>query len=119
MVAVLPRRARRSTRRQREARAGLLFVLPWVVSLLLFTLYPVLATFYLSLTDYNLVQPPRWVGLQNYHTMFTHDPAFWTSVSNTAYYALLAVPLGLAGALGLALLLHTPAKGIGSRARTT
>jgi len=113
MAAVFPQRARRSTQRQREARAGLLFVLPWVISLLLLTLYPVLATFYLSMTDYNLIQPPRWVGLQNYHTLFTHDPAFWTSVSNTAYYALLAVPLGLAGALGLALLMHTRTRGIG------
>ena len=50
---------------------------------------------YLSCTDYNIVQPLR-IGLQNYRTMFTADPAFWTSVGNSAYYALLAVPLGLA-----------------------
>lgn len=112
MAADPQRRARMSTRR-REAYIGLSFVLPWVISLLLFTLYPVLATFYLSLTDYNLVQPPRWVGLQNYRTMFNHDPAFWTSASNTAYYALLSVPLGLAGSLGLSLLLNMRAKGIG------
>src|SRR5713101_397723 len=113
-MAVNPaRRARMSAPRRREARAGLLFVLPWLLSLLLFTTYPVLAAFYFSLTDYNIVQPPRWAGLQNYRTMFTADPAFWTSVGNSVYYAMLSVPLGLAGALGLALLLNTRAQGLG------
>ena len=103
----------RGAMRRREARAGLLFVLPWLLSLLVFTTYPVLATFYLSLTDYNVVQPPTWVGLHNYRTMFTADPEFWTSVRNTASYTLLAVPLGLLGSLGLALLLNLPVRGLG------
>jgi multiple sugar transport system permease protein len=77
-------RADRSAARRREARAGLLFVLPWLLSLLIFTTYPVLAVFYLSLTDYNVVQPPTWVGLQNYRTMLSADPAFWISVKITA-----------------------------------
>jgi multiple sugar transport system permease protein len=87
-------------------------VLPWLLSLLIFTTYPVLAAFYLSLTDYNVVQPPTWVGLQNYRTMLTADPAFWISVKNTAFYTLLAVPLGLAGALALALLLNLRVRGL-------
>jgi ABC-type sugar transport system permease subunit len=98
---------------RREARAGLLFVLPWLLSLLLFTSYPVLATFYLSLTTYNVVQPPTWVGLHNYRTMLTADPSFWTSIRNTAFYTLLAVPLGLLGSLVLALLLNLSVKGLG------
>jgi multiple sugar transport system permease protein len=65
--------------RRREARAGLLFVLPWLLSLLIFTAYPVLTVFYLSLTDYNVVQPPTWIGLQNYRTMVSADPAFMSS----------------------------------------
>jgi multiple sugar transport system permease protein len=113
MAATRAQQARRGGTRRREARAGLLFVLPWLLSLLLFTAYPVLTTLYLSLTDYNIVQPPRWIGWQNYRTMFTADPAFWTSVGNSAYYALLAVPLGLASALALALLLNTRAQGLG------
>ena len=112
-MAVNPARRARMSAPRREARAGLLFVLPWLLSLLLFTAYPVLAAFYFSLTDYNIVQPPRWAGLQNYRTMFTADPAFWTSVGNSVYYAMLSVPLGLAGALGLALLLNMRGKGIG------
>jgi multiple sugar transport system permease protein len=98
---------------RREARAGLLFVLPWLLSLLIFTSYPVLATFYLSFTNYNVVQPPTWVGLNNYRTMLTADPSFWTSIKNTAFYTLLAVPLGLLGSLGLALLLNMSVRGLG------
>jgi multiple sugar transport system permease protein len=112
-MALMPgQRAHRGALRRREARAGLLFVLPWLLSLLIFTTYPVLAAFYLSLTDYNVVQPPTWVGLQNYHTMLTADPAFWISVKNTAFYTLLAVPLGLAGSLALALLLNLRVRGL-------
>jgi multiple sugar transport system permease protein len=112
-MALMPRqRAHRGALRRREARAGLLFVLPWLLSLLIFTTYPVLAAFYLSLTDYNVVQPPTWVGLQNYRTMLTADPAFWISVKNTAFYTLLAVPLGLAGSLALALLLNLRVRGL-------
>jgi len=113
-MARLPgRQARRGAMRRREARAGLLFVLPWILSLLIFTTYPMLATFYLSLTDYTVVQPPTWVGLQNYRTMLGVDPAFWISVRNTAYYTALAVPLGLVGSLGLALLLNLEVRGLG------
>jgi multiple sugar transport system permease protein len=112
-MALMPgQRAHRGALRRREARAGLLFVLPWLLSLLIFTTYPVLAAFYLSLTDYNVVQPPTWVGLQNYRTMLTADPAFWISVKNTAFYTLLAVPLGLAGSLALALLLNLRVRGL-------
>ena len=113
-MALMPgQRGHRGALRRREARAGLLFVLPWLLSLLIFTTYPVLAALYLSLTDYNVVQPPTWVGLQNYHTMLTADPAFWISVKNTAFYTLLAVPLGLAGSLALALLLNLRVRGLG------
>src|SRR3954447_12884715 len=63
--------------RRREAIAGLVFILPWVLSLLAFTTYPVLATFYLSFTQYTVINPPEWIGLQNYQTMLQQDPVFW------------------------------------------
>ncbi len=112
-MAMFPSWWARGGIQRREARAGLLFVLPWLLSLLILTAYPVLATFYLSFTDYNVVQPPTWVGLHNYRTMLTADPAFWTSIRNTAFYCLLAVPLGLVGSLGLALLLNLSVRGLG------
>lgn len=113
MALFRSRGARAGPMQRREARAGLLFVLPWLLSLLILTAYPVLATFYLSFTDYNVVQTPTWVGLHNYRTMLTADPAFWTSIKNTMFYTLLAVPLGLAGSLGLALLLNRSVIGLG------
>jgi multiple sugar transport system permease protein len=99
--------------RRREARAGVLFVLPWLLGLLIFTAYPVIATFYLSFTDYNIIQPPHLIGLQNYGTMFTADTDFWTGVANSGYYALISVPLGLVVALLLALVLNLRARGVG------
>jgi len=107
------RRVRMGPMRRREAIAGVLFLLPWLVSLVVFTAYPVLAALYFSFTEYSIVQAPRWIGLQNYRTMFTTDTAFWISVKNSSYYALLSVPLGLVLSLGLALILNLRAKGIG------
>lgn len=113
-MAVFSSRSRqKSPRRRREALIGTLFVSPWIFSLLVFTAYPVLATFYLSLTNYNVLEAPRWIGLQNYQTMLTSDPDFWKSLGNTAYYTLISVPLGLILALVLALILNMRARGIG------
>jgi multiple sugar transport system permease protein len=97
----------------RENVTGYLFVLPWILSLLIFTAYPMLASFFFSLTKYNIVAPPQWIGLDNFKQMFTVDPLYWKSVSNTAYYVLLSVPLGILFGLILALLLNQTVKGIG------
>ena len=106
-------RQRMGVLRRREAIAGLLFILPWIISLLVFTGYPVLAAIYFSFTEYNILEPPRWVGLTNYQKIFTNDPAFWISVGNTSYYAFISVPLRLALGLGLALILNIQTRGIG------
>ncbi|HEY8456762.1 MAG TPA: sugar ABC transporter permease [Actinopolymorphaceae bacterium] len=103
----------RSPLRRREAWAGLAFTLPWIVSLLAFTAYPVGASFFYSFTEYSIVQPPEWVGLENYRTMLTADPSFWIAVRNSAYFALISVPAGLLASLVLALILNMSAKGIG------
>ena len=96
----------KSSQQAREARAGLLFVLPWLLFLLIFTAYPVSGTLFLSLTNFNVVETPQWVGLENYRRMFNEDPAFWTAVWNSTYYAALSVPLRLVLALALALILN-------------
>ncbi len=113
MAMPLLGRGRMSRARRREALTGFSFVLPWLLSLLVFTSYPVIAAFYFSFTDYNIIRPPRWLGTQNYRTMFADDPYFWTAVWNSAYYALISVPLSLVLALALALILNLNAKGIG------
>lgn len=102
-----------SPMQRREARAGVAFVIPWLLSLLVFTAYPVLASGILSFTDYSVVQTPSWIGLQNYRTMFTADPSFWPSVWNSLYYSFISVPLALVVSLALALVLNMRATGIG------
>jgi len=113
MATMSLRRKPMGTKKRREAIAGWLFVLPWVVSLLVFTTYPVIWSAYLSFTDYSVLQPPRWIGLDNYRMMWDGDPSFWTSVQNSAYYAFISVPLRLVAALALAMILNMGVRGIG------
>jgi multiple sugar transport system permease protein len=95
-----------------EHRQGWLFVSPWVTGFALLTAGPMLCSLYLSFTSATLLSPPQWTGLENYRRLFA-DPLFYRSLGNTAFYAVLGVPLGLLLALGLALLLNAPVRGIG------
>lgn len=91
--------------RRREAWTGFFLISPWLVGLVVFTLGPLVASLYLSLTRYTLLTPPAFVGLANYeHLIHSHD--FWLSLWVTTYYAVFAIPLDLAVALGMALLLN-------------
>jgi multiple sugar transport system permease protein len=101
-----------SRARLRENLTAYLFTLPWLLNLLLLTAYPVGAAIYYSFTEYSVLQPPRWVGLDNYNDMFVEDPLFWKSLYNTTYYSVFAVPLGLVVSLWLALLLNQKVPGI-------
>jgi multiple sugar transport system permease protein len=92
--------------RRSELLPGLLFISPWIVGFAWFQLYPILASFRYSFTDYNMMQPPIWLGLDNYRRLFTEDELFIKSLTNTAIYALFSVPLDLAVALFFALLLN-------------
>jgi multiple sugar transport system permease protein len=96
----------------REAATFYLFAAPWIVGFLAFTLGPMLAAAYLSLTEYGMVAEPRWVGLRNYQRMLFSDRLFWQSLQVTLTYALLYVPLLLALALAIALLLNRRVRGI-------
>ena len=91
--------------RRRETAMGYFFISPWIIGLLVFMAGPLVASGYLSLTNYNLLTPPTFVGLQNYRTMLS-DPNFWQALQVTFYYAVLSVPLDLMIALGMALLLN-------------
>ena len=102
-----------SRRQRRRYLKGYLFVLPWLLSLVIFTAYPMLASFYFSGTNYTILNPPAWIGIQNFRVMFTKDPLYWKSLYNSAYYAVLSVPLQMIVALALALLLNRKTKWIG------
>jgi len=87
-----------------------LLVGPWVLGFLLLTLGPMLASMVLSFTDYPVLRPPTWVGLQNYATLL-HDGLVGQSLKVTTIYAASAVPLGIASGFFVALLLNQPIKG--------
>jgi multiple sugar transport system permease protein len=99
--------------RRKEAIAGYVFLSPWLLGLFGITLLPMLYSLYLSFTDYDLLQDPKWVGLENYERMFTADPKFWDAVRATLLFAVTSVPLKLAVALGVALLLYRNRRGVG------
>ena len=110
---VAPRKARRlSPLRRREELTGYLFASPVIVGLLVFAAYPTLASVYYSFTDYNVIQPPYWTGLQNYHDLLS-DHLFWLSLANTAIYSVVSIPLSLVLGLGLAILLNQQLRSIG------
>src|SRR5712691_13022699 len=88
--------------RQREALEGLLYISPWIIGFVVFTVGPMVASLFLSFTNYNIVSPPKFAGLDNY-TQLLKDPLFWTSLGNTFSFTALAVPLNLIGSLGCAL----------------
>jgi multiple sugar transport system permease protein len=99
---------------KREAATGYALILPWVLGLLIWNLGPFLASLYFSFTDYNILQPPEWVGLDNYVRMFTDDNQFWNVLRFTLLYSVINVPLGLVGALLTATLLNQDVKGLGA-----
>lgn len=110
----LRRRPGRNRQRYGE-RAGIayLFLSPWVLGALLLTIGPMLASLYLSFTDYDLFTRPAWVGLENYRALFTDDPRFLTAVWVTVKYVLLSTPLKLVAALAVAMLLNRASRAQG------
>ncbi|MBN9675621.1 MULTISPECIES: carbohydrate ABC transporter permease [Salipiger] len=90
----------------RTRSLGLIYLSPYILGLMAFTAIPFLASFYLSFTDYNLMQPPKWTGLENYIELFTSDRTFRRSLSVTLLYVFLTVPLKLAFALFIAYILN-------------
>ncbi len=100
-------RARRlSPQQRRSILVGLSFISPWIIGFLAFQVYPLFASLYYSFTFFPILGTPRFIGLANYENLLA-DPRFLTSLGNTAYYALFAVPLGIIVGILLALLLNT------------
>lgn len=98
------------TRRQEE-RLAWLFVAPTVLGIIIFQLYPTLFSLYISLTRWSLVTAPKWVGLDNYVTLFTNDRHFYQAISNTLIYTAGTVLPTIVIAIGFALLLNQKIKG--------
>lgn len=91
--------------RTREAIMGYVFLLPWLIGFIVFLVGPMIASIFLSMTEYKMIRPPDWIGLANYERMFA-DQFVWHSLKVTMTYVVFAVPIGLVLALSVAVLLN-------------
>ena len=78
---------------------------PMLAGLLLFFVYPLIASIFYSFTRFDLVSPPEFIGLRNYEYLFTKDPKVWIAAGNTLWFVLILVPVRILSALGVAFLL--------------
>ena len=111
MATLSLRRPPKSATRQHSLLLGLLFISPWLIGFLLFTIYPLVSSLYYGFTRYDLLNPPVFLGLGNYIDIFTEDPHFGKVVYNTLYYVGLSAPLGVVAAFLMASLLNTEIAG--------
>ena len=92
---------------------GLAWISPYIIGLIVFTAFPFVSSFFLSFTEYDLMSPPVFNGIENYRYMLTEDGLFWKSMGVTFAYVFLTIPLKLAFALGIAFVLNFKLRGIG------
>ena len=96
----------------RKDFGGWVFILPWVIGFLGFTVFPFLASMYLSLTEYNISSPPHFIGLENFRYMLLQDRVFRTAIWVTTLYATMSVPLHMVQSVLVALLLNQKLRSI-------
>jgi multiple sugar transport system permease protein len=97
--------------KHKDNKAGYIFLLPWLIGLVAITVGPMIMSLYLAFTDYNLLQAPSWIGLDNFTRMF-EDERLHNSLRVTFVYVLVSVPLQLALALAIAMLLDRGMRGL-------
>ena len=95
----------------RECLWGFAFAIPWILGLLIFTIGPIFVSIYLSLSKYDVISAPEFLGIDNYRRAFLEDELFWPSLGRTFTYAIGVVPISIIGALSLAILLNQGYKG--------
>src|SRR5271170_3776976 len=100
------------TVRTRRDLVGLAFISPWLIGFLAFTAWPFLRSIQLSFTRYDILRPPKWVGLANYQSLLTDDETFRNATWLTLKFAAVSVPLAIIAGVALALLLNSEVKGI-------
>jgi multiple sugar transport system permease protein len=110
--AVDRRRAKRKAAWRRR-RLVLLLMSPWLMGFSVFFGYPLVMSVYLSFTHYDLLSPPRWIGLANYRYLFGTDQQVWPAVRNTLWMIGIAVPLQVLFAFGIALMVSRARHGVG------
>ena len=94
-------------------RIAYLYILPWLIGIVVFSVYPFFISFYYSLCDYNPLSEHVFIGFGNYVKLFTKDPEFYKSLKATLLYTVYTVPCKLLMSLAIALMLNKARKGIG------
>jgi multiple sugar transport system permease protein len=84
---------------------------PWIFGIIIFTAYPMIASFYQAFTKFNLIDKPEWVGLENFHRMFFEDSDFWLALKNTVWISAISIPLRIVFAMFTAWVLTKPKRG--------
>jgi multiple sugar transport system permease protein len=107
-----PRRRPIGGQARAEERAAYAFLTPWLVGLVVFLVAPLAWSVYISMSDEQLLRPGVFIGLDNYHRIFTSDPSFYQSLGVTLRWIILTTPLFLGAGLGLALLLNQKLPGM-------
>lgn len=97
----------------RRNAPGYLFLLPWLIGFFMLAVGPIVASFYLSFTNYDAVRAPQWIGLENYEYMFGSDRRFIKALQVTFSFVVLSVPLKLIFALAVAIILDKGVRAIG------
>ena len=100
------------TLQRKDALSGYLFIAPALISLLVFMVYPVIASFVISGFDWGILTTPKFIGLENYKTLF-RDPVFLESLKNTFVWVIMYVPVSILVSLIVALAMDMPLRGIG------
>jgi multiple sugar transport system permease protein len=98
---------------KREAATGYALIMPWFLGLLIWTAYPIIASLYYSFTNFNGLQSPEWVGIDNYRRLLLPNSSFWPSLRMTLLYGALTLPIGLALSLFVAMVLAREVRYIG------
>ncbi len=101
-----------TAREQKEGRAAYAFLSPWILGTLLLAVGPMLLSLVMSFTDWDIITAAKWRGVGNFGEAVSEDPRFWKSLTVTGIYTVVSVPLGIAFALALALLLNTKVRGM-------
>ena len=96
----------------RDTIQGYLFIMPVVLGLLIFTIGPMIVSFYFSFTDYAVLRSPKFLGIDNYVHLLTTDRLFWKAVGVTITFAVMSLPLGIMGSLLVAVLMNQKVRGI-------
>ena len=106
MVSTPPTKKRKPIFRENSSIWGYIFILPNFIAFLVFMVVPIITSFYLSLTDWDLLTDPKWVGISNYVKLITRDRLFMSSLINTLMYSVYTIPFGIFVSLCLALALN-------------